>query len=63
MEGDRITLWIDHLIVLVMVCLFIGYQVGAFMNTLDERQREHEQRYWAKRRSMRNHPTHKGRIQ
>ncbi|ANH49551.1 hypothetical protein uvFWCGRAMDCOMC493_014 [Freshwater phage uvFW-CGR-AMD-COM-C493] len=63
MEGDRITLWIDHLIVLVMVCLFIGYQVGAFIHTLDERQREHEQRYWAKRRSMRNHPTHKGRTQ
>lgn len=63
MEGDKITLWIDHFVVIVMVCLFIGYQVGAFIHTLDERQREHEQRYWAKRRSMRNHPTHKGRTQ
>jgi len=40
MEGDKITLWIDHLIVIVMVCLFIGYQVGAFIHTLDERERE-----------------------
>jgi hypothetical protein len=63
MEGDKITLWIDHFIVLVMVCLFIGYQVGAFINTLDERQRERENRYWAKRKSMRNHPTYKGRTQ
>jgi hypothetical protein len=63
MEGDKITLWIDHLIVLVMVFIFIGYQVGAFIHTVDERRREHEQRYWAKRKSMRNHPTYKGRIQ
>ena len=62
MEGDKITLWIDHFIVLVMVFIFIGYQVGAFIHTVDERRREHEQRYWAKRKSMRNHPTYKGRI-
>jgi hypothetical protein len=63
MEGDKITLWIDHFIVLVMVFIFIGYQVGAFIHTVDERRRQHEQRYWAKRKSMRNHPTYKGRIQ
>ena len=63
MEGDTITLWKDHLIVIVMVCLLIGYQVGAFMNTLDERERKRQNRYWAKRKSMRNHPTHKGRTQ
>jgi hypothetical protein len=63
MERDTMTLFIDHFYVIVIVCLVIGYQVGAFMNTLDKRQKEREERYWAKRRSMRNHPTHKGRIQ
>jgi len=57
MESDKVILWIDHLILIVMVSIFVGYQIGAFIHTIDERQRKREARYWAKRKSQRNHPT------
>lgn len=63
MDSDKVNLWIDHLMLIIMVSIYIGYRIGAFIHTIDKRQQEREALYWARRKSQRNHPSYKGGTQ